>query len=142
MAEVGVEAKIENVEWAQWLSGVYQNKNFDLTIISHVEPLDIGIYANPDYYFQYDSREFRDIYAKLTAGPDLDTFKELIGKAQRKLADDSVNVFLFQLEQLTVADAISPVCGRIRQFLQMICRRYPGNNAKRERETSFAGRLV
>jgi peptide/nickel transport system substrate-binding protein len=105
LAEVGVEAKIENVEWAQWLSGVYKDKNFDLTIISHVEPLDIGIYANPDYYFQYDSQAFRDIYAKLTAAPDIDAFKKLIGEAQHKLADDSVNAFLFQLQQITVADA-------------------------------------
>ena len=58
LAEVGINAKIENVEWAQWLSSVYKDKNYDLTIISHVEPLDIGIYANPDYYFQYDSPAF------------------------------------------------------------------------------------
>jgi peptide/nickel transport system substrate-binding protein len=105
LAEVGIEAKIENVEWAQWLSGVYKDKNFDLTIISHVEPLDIGIYANPSYYFQYDNQDFRDIIAKLTAAPDLDTFKKYMGDAQRKLADDSVNAFLFQLPQVTIADA-------------------------------------
>jgi peptide/nickel transport system substrate-binding protein len=105
LAEVGIEAKIENVEWAQWLSGVYKDKNFDLTIISHVEPLDIGIYANPSYYFQYDNQDFRDIIAKLTAAPDLDAFKKYIGDAQRKLADDSVNAFLFQLPQVTIADA-------------------------------------
>ena len=105
LAEVGIQAKIENVEWAQWLSGVYKDKNFDLTIISHVEPLDIGIYANPDYYFQYDSQKFRDTYARLTAAPDLASFKTAIGDAQRQLADDSVNVFLFQLQQASVADA-------------------------------------
>src|SRR3984885_7209187 len=105
LAEVGIEAKIENVEWAQWLSGVYTGKNFDLTIISHVEPLDIGIYANPGYYFQYDNQDFRDIIAKLNAAPDLDTYKKYMGDAQRKLADDSVNAFLFQLPQVTVADA-------------------------------------
>ena len=105
LAEVGIEAKIENVEWAQWLSGVYTDKNYDLTIISHVEPLDIGIYANPNYYFQYDNADFRDIIAKLSAAPDLATFKKLIGDAQRKLADDCVNAFLFQLQQITVADA-------------------------------------
>jgi peptide/nickel transport system substrate-binding protein len=105
LAEVGVEAKIENVEWAQWLSGVYKEKNFDLTIISHVEPLDIGIYANPDYYFQYDNKDFRDIIAKLNAAPDLDAYKKYMGEAQHKLADDCVNVFLFQLPNPTVADA-------------------------------------
>ena len=51
LADVGITAKIENVEWAQWLNGVYTDKNYDLTIISHVEPLDIGIYANPNYYY-------------------------------------------------------------------------------------------
>lgn len=105
LAEVGIEAKIENVEWAQWLSGVYKAHNFDLTIISHVEPLDIGIYANPDYYFQYDSQAFRDIFARLQAAPDLDAFKKAIGEAQRKIADDSVNAFLFQLPNIVVADA-------------------------------------
>ena len=105
LAEVGVNAKIENVEWAQWLSGVYKDHNFDLTIISHVEPLDIGIYANPDYYFQYDSPAFRDIFAELEAAPDLDAFKTAIGEAQRKIADDCVNAFLFQLPNIVVADA-------------------------------------
>jgi peptide/nickel transport system substrate-binding protein len=105
LADVGIEAKIENVEWAQWLSGVYTAKNFDLTIISHVEPLDIGVYANPNYYFQYDNQDFRDIIAKLSAAPDLDTYKKYMGEAQRKLADDSVNAFLFQLPQVSIADA-------------------------------------
>jgi len=105
LAEVGINAKIENVEWAQWLSGVYKGKNFDLTIISHVEPLDIGIYANPDYYFQYDNAKFRDIFAQLEAAPDLDAFKKSIGEAQRQIAEDSVNGFLFQLPNVVVADA-------------------------------------
>ncbi|MGD1037519.1 MAG: ABC transporter substrate-binding protein [Roseiarcus sp.] len=105
LAEVGIEAKIENVEWAQWLSGVYKAHNFDLTIISHVEPLDIGVYAKPDYYFQYDSPAFRDIFARLEAAPDIDAFKKAIGEAQRKIADDCVNAFLFQLPNIVVADA-------------------------------------
>ncbi|MGD0642593.1 MAG: ABC transporter substrate-binding protein [Roseiarcus sp.] len=105
LAQVGIEAKIENVEWAQWLSGVYKAHNFDLTIISHVEPLDIGIYANPDYYFQYDSPAFREIFARLEAAPDLDAFKKAIGEAQRRIADDCVNAFLFQLPNVVVADA-------------------------------------
>ncbi|MCC5972929.1 MAG: ABC transporter substrate-binding protein, partial [Rubellimicrobium sp.] len=51
---VGIDAQISNVEWAQWLEEVFTNRNFGLTIVSHTEPMDIGIYANPDYYFQYD----------------------------------------------------------------------------------------
>ena len=105
LAEVGILAKIDNVEWAQWLSGVYAGKNYDLTIISHVEPLDIGIYANPNYYYQYDNKDFQDIIAKLNTSPDLDTYKKYMGEAQKKLSEDCVNVFLFQLMQVNVADA-------------------------------------
>jgi peptide/nickel transport system substrate-binding protein len=105
LAEVGIQAKIEEVEWAQWLSNVYKGHNFDLTIISHVEPLDIGIYANPDYYFQYDSQAFRGIFARIQAAPDLDAFKTAIGDAQRQIVKDCANVFLFQLPDVTIADA-------------------------------------
>lgn len=105
LAEVGINAKIQEVEWAQWLSGVYKDKNFDLTIVNHVEPLDIGVYANPDYYFGYDSPAFRDIYAKVTSAGDLDAFKAALGEAQKKIAADSVNAFLFQYPNVTVADA-------------------------------------
>ncbi len=105
LADVGITAKIENVEWAQWLSGVYKDHNFDLTIVSHVEPLDIGIYANPDYYFQYDSQVFRDIFARIQAAPDLAAFTKAIGEAQRQIAKDCVNAFLFQLQNVVVADA-------------------------------------
>ncbi len=105
LADVGIQANIQEVEWAQWLSGVYTDHNYDLTIISHVEPLDIGIYANPNYYFGYDSPAFQAIYAKVTSAPNLEAFKAALGEAQRKIAEDCVNVFLFQLPNVVVADA-------------------------------------
>jgi peptide/nickel transport system substrate-binding protein len=105
LAEVGINAKIENVEWAQWLKNVYTDKNYDLTIISHVEPLDIGIYAKPGYYFNYDNPDFNAIIAKLSTAPDFAAYKKALVEAQHKLADDSVNAFLFQLPNVVVADA-------------------------------------
>ena len=63
LAKVGIVAKIENVEWAQWLGGTFKG-NFDLTIINHVEPLDYMQYANTAYYWGYDSKDFRDLTAK------------------------------------------------------------------------------
>ncbi len=105
LAEVGIQANIQNVEWAQWISGVYVNKNYDLSIVCHAEPLDLGIYANPNYYFQYDSQAYRDIYAKVTTAPTSETYNAAVGEAQKKIAEDRVNAFLFQLPNVTVADA-------------------------------------
>ena len=105
LAKVGIEAQIQNVEWAQWLSGVYKDGNFDLTIISHVEPMDLMIYADPKYYFHYDSQAFRDIMQKANTTVDQNQRKVYLGEAQKQLATDAVNAFLFQLQQITVANA-------------------------------------
>ncbi len=105
LREVGIRAEISNVEWAQWIEEVFLGKNYDLTIVSHTEPMDIGIYANPSYYFQYDSAEFRQIMTDLTAATDPAERTRLMQAAQRRIADDYVNGFLFQLPAITVAKA-------------------------------------
>ena len=106
LAEVGVTINIENVEWAQWLDRAYKKKQYDLTLVSHVEPMDIGrIYSNPDYYFQYDSQAFRDIIHKFTIATTVAEQTAQLQAAQRQLAEDMPNGFLFQLAKLGVAQA-------------------------------------
>ncbi len=102
---VGIETRITNLEWAQWLEEVFRGKDFGLTIVSHTEPFDIGIYARPDYYFQYDSAEFRELNAALTAETDPARRSELLAAMQRRIAEDHVNAYLFQLATPTVANA-------------------------------------
>jgi peptide/nickel transport system substrate-binding protein len=103
LAAVGIKAQITNVEWAQWLESVFKGKDFGLTIVSHTEPMDIGIYADPDYYFQYDNPAFQDLITKLNVTTDPDMRTEMLGEAQKIIADDYVNGYLFQLAQLSVA---------------------------------------
>lgn len=94
LAKVGIVAKIENVEWAQWLGGTFKG-NFDLTVINHVEPLDYMNYANAQYYWGYDSKAFRDLAAKHSATTAAKERTKLFGDMQRLIAQDAVNVFLF-----------------------------------------------
>ncbi len=103
--EVGIETEITNVEWAQWLEEVFGAKDFDLTIVAHTEPMDIGIYADPDYYFQYDNPELQSLMDELGATVDDARRTELLQQAQHMIADDYVNGFLFQIPRLTVAKA-------------------------------------
>lgn len=101
LAQVGVIAKIENVEWAQWLAGPFKG-NFDLTLISHVEPLDFSQYANPAYYWGYDSKAYDGLLAQYDASTDATDRTRLLGDLQRRLSTDSVNVYLYQLPQFAV----------------------------------------
>lgn len=103
LREVGIETEITNLEWAQWLEEVFRGKDFGLTIVSHTEPMDIGIYARPDYYFQYDNPEFQELMTTLNATTDPAARNEILATAQQTIADDYVNGYLFQLAYPTVA---------------------------------------
>ncbi|MBT3141228.1 ABC transporter substrate-binding protein [Phaeobacter gallaeciensis] len=105
LAAVGIKAEITNVEWAQWLETVFRGKNFGLTIVSHTEPMDIGIYARPEYYFQYDNKAFQDLMASLNETTDPAMRTEMLQKAQTVISEDYVNGYLFQLANLGVAKA-------------------------------------
>ena len=105
LAQVGIKVQITNVEWAQWLETVFRGKDFGLTIVSHTEPMDIGIYANPEYYFQYDNPAFQELMTNLNATTDPEARTALMGDAQRMISSDFVNGYLFQLAQLSVAKA-------------------------------------
>jgi peptide/nickel transport system substrate-binding protein len=104
LAKVGIRITIQNVEWASWLDQVFTNKEYDLTIVSHSEPMDIGIYARPDYYFQYQSKAFNAIMEALALSNDPQQRDALLQAAQRQIATDSVNGFLFQFPKLGVWD--------------------------------------
>lgn len=100
--QAGFETSLENVEWAVWLDQAFKNKNFDLTIVSHAEPNDLVIYSKPDYYFQYDNPEFNKVIEEANSTLDADKRKELLQQAQKILADDAVNGFLFNLPKVGV----------------------------------------
>ncbi|MBP6898743.1 MAG: ABC transporter substrate-binding protein [Burkholderiaceae bacterium] len=102
LSKVGINAKIENVEWAQWLSGPFKG-SFDLTIINHVEPLDYVQYANPDYYWGYRSKAFDELVKKRAEAPRGRIQNQLYADIQRMLAQDAVNAWIFNPAQVSVA---------------------------------------
>jgi len=102
LKEVGVAVEIVPVEWAQWLEQVFRGDDFDLTIVSHTEPLDIGIYARDKYYFNYDSPAFKAVIKRLNATSEPAARTALLAVAQEIVAVDAVNGFMFQLARLGV----------------------------------------
>ncbi len=105
LRKVGIKVKITNLEWAQWLGEVFKQKNYGLTIVSHTEPMDIGIYARPNYYFQYDNPAFQKLMKDLDAATNPTRRAAILGAAQTMIAEDYVNGFLFQLARTSVINA-------------------------------------
>jgi peptide/nickel transport system substrate-binding protein len=95
LSRVGIKLNLEVIQMGQWVDRVFKNADYDLTIIGHAEPFDIEIYGRPNYYFRYDNPKFREIMKKAEGEMDIKARKEIYEQAQRMLADDFVNVYLF-----------------------------------------------
>jgi peptide/nickel transport system substrate-binding protein len=103
LAKVGVKVKIEQIEWGQWLSRVWKEADYDLTIIGHAEAWDIANYANPKYYYRYDSPKFQELFKKSEVTLDDKTRREQYAQLQKMLVEDAPVVFLFIHPRLVAA---------------------------------------
>lgn len=103
LAEVGITAEIETLEFPVWLEEVFTNKEFHMSIVAHVEPRDIGIFADPDYYFQFDNVEVQQLLADADTGTPEER-NEFTADAAEIISQQAASEFLFLAPNLVVAD--------------------------------------
>lgn len=104
LEKINIPIVIEHVTWAEWVEKVYVDRNYDLSVIAHIEPNDLEIYAKDNYYFNYKNVEYEDLMAKLSKTLDADSRIPLQLEAQRLLVKDAASVFLFMLPKMGVWD--------------------------------------
>ncbi|MEO3792107.1 ABC transporter substrate-binding protein [Nonomuraea sp. B10E15] len=103
LAQVGITAEIEPLEFpARWLDQVFTKGDYDLSIINHVEPRDMGIFADKSYYFGYDNPEFGKLLASADQGTEQEQADDL-KQAAKLLSDDAAADWLFLFPNLIVA---------------------------------------
>jgi len=95
LSQVGIKVNIEVIQWGQWIDRVFKNADYDLTVIGHAEPFDIEIYSRPTYYFRYNNPTFQELIKNAEGEMNEQARKKIYEAAQRVLADDFVNVYLF-----------------------------------------------
>ncbi|PXW63203.1 peptide/nickel transport system substrate-binding protein [Chelatococcus asaccharovorans] len=105
LAEIGVTMTIVPTEFpAKWVSEVMTGHDFDMTIVAHAEPMDIGIYARPDYYFGYRNAAFDATIRRAEQTTDEEARLKLYGEAQTMLAEDVPALYLFVMPKLGIWD--------------------------------------
>ena len=97
---VGIDAKLELVEWSTWLSECYQGRKYQATVVGvdgKLSPSDwFAKYASTDAknFMNYKSEEFDKLFNEAYATVDADKKAELYKEAEMVLAQDAVNVFI------------------------------------------------
>lgn len=94
LEEIGFRVEIVEYEWGDWLEKVFRRHDYALTLILHVEPMDIDIYARDDYYFNYDNEAFKPIWSQVLSADSEGEMNRRLQEAQRRITEDAVNVFL------------------------------------------------
>ena len=105
LSEVDVNVSLAPVAWPQWLAQVYGQGAYQATVINHIEPADLDIYARPHYYFGYHDAAYTALYEKFAAASDPGERHRLSAALQEKLAEDEPNVFLFSAPRSSVWNA-------------------------------------
>jgi peptide/nickel transport system substrate-binding protein len=102
LAEVGIQVKQNNLEFPQWLDKVMGQANYEMTIIGHVEPLDIVRYGEPDYYWRYDNPKVTQLIKEGDSARDEATRDGKLAEAAKIISDDAASDWLFLLPNLEV----------------------------------------
>jgi peptide/nickel transport system substrate-binding protein len=104
LAAVGIQTQIEPLEFpARWLETVFRNADYDLSIVSHVEPRDIRTFGDSNYYWRYNNPEVQRLLADSETGSAEQQVDDL-RQVGRLIAEDAAADWLFLLPNLIVAD--------------------------------------
>jgi peptide/nickel transport system substrate-binding protein len=103
LRDVGVTAKVEELDFTRWLSEVYGNGDYDMTIVAHVEARDLGNFALPKYYWHYGDPKFAALYNAADQAKTEAESVALMKQALEYLANDAAAIWLFALPNLVIA---------------------------------------
>lgn len=95
LADVGVSVTVRQVEFPAWIEQVYANHDYQLSYVDHAEARDLGNYADPGYYFGYDSADVQSLYARARAATDPSEQDRLLREAAARVAEEAPAKWLF-----------------------------------------------
>jgi peptide/nickel transport system substrate-binding protein len=104
LEQAGFTVNLDQLEFpAVWLETVFTSADYDMSIVAHVEPRDLGaVFGDPKYYTRYDNKQLQADLAAADAAPEAE-YAGLMKKAARELSEDAAGDFLFLLPNLIVA---------------------------------------
>lgn len=106
LEQAGFRVELDQLEFpAAWLQTVFTDADYDMSIISHVEPRDMGaVFGNPEYYTRYGTPQLQDLLAQADAGTEEEQV-QYMKEAAALLSEEAVADWLFLQPNLIVAEA-------------------------------------
>lgn len=94
LEQVGIHCEITIVEWATWLSDVYTNRQYDLTVVGHTGRLDPYVLLarydsqSGENYFNYSNPEVDQLLSDYQSEQDEAVRTQIVQQIQAILAEE------------------------------------------------------
>ena len=95
LAAIGIDLKINYVEFSTWLKDVHTNGDYELSLVDHADSHDFYKWATPSYYYHYDNKEVQELYAKALAATDEAAGEKYLKQAAKLVSEDAPADWLF-----------------------------------------------
>lgn len=95
LRDVGFDPVIESTEFpAVWLAQVMGQKDYDMSLIAHVEPRDIPTLFSPNYYLGFDDTETQALLAEAdSSANEVELMQQAVDRImEQAVADNLMNV--------------------------------------------------
>ena len=101
LRDIGFEVTLETVEFpAVWLGQVMGAKDYQMSLVAHVEPRDLPqLFGQPEYYLGYDNPRVRDLLAQADQS---DAETELMRSAVAEIMADAGALTLMNLPNIVL----------------------------------------
>ncbi|NMB24272.1 MAG: ABC transporter substrate-binding protein [Firmicutes bacterium] len=106
LAEVGIDVRLELVEWGSWLDRVYTKRDYDLTIVGLAGKLDPHTVLNrytsdyPRNFFNFRSTEYDTLIEEGLRVTDLASRQAIYRRSQEILAEEAAALFIMDPNDL------------------------------------------
>ena len=103
LAEVGISLDIVSVEFSTWLEQVYNGKEYELTLVLHVDPWTLTYYGNPDYYWNYDDTTAQQLVVAARKAADFAERDALLSELAVRVAEQAASGWLYSPQSMVIA---------------------------------------
>ncbi|RKQ35911.1 ABC transporter substrate-binding protein [Oceanobacillus halophilus] len=100
LSQIGINVEIKLIEFSSWLETVYQDAQYESTIVSFtgkLDPYEVLVRYISDYqsnFVNYNNPEYDALIEQAVASTDENEMADLYKQAQRLLTEDAASVYI------------------------------------------------
>ncbi len=105
LAQIGITMKINIITTSQWFDKIYKKRDYTATIQNVLSGRNIGWYANPDFFWQYNNPRVTALVSQSESANSLGAQAQLLKRANKLIVADAASDWLYLYPLIVVSSS-------------------------------------